>query len=208
MEPKKDMHSRESTTSSSFSSKYPTFLRCPTSANIIITFSQVLVMLATVLKAARLPMKQYMGEWRFLFQKMATMTSRFSARLTNPMVKKMWMGTFTSGQSDRFAVVAFIANEVKWRTSIFSKFSLSYNCLKPLFAFCQYQAKYLFSAAECARFRAQSYNQCLLVFIFSEALIMAGCFSSLLQRRLLESSNVSPVEREKPVCLIKEVRRF
>lgn len=62
MEPKKDMHSRESTTSSTCSSKCPTFLRCPTSANRIITFSQVLVTLATVLKAARLPMKQYMGE--------------------------------------------------------------------------------------------------------------------------------------------------
>lgn len=42
---------------------------------------------------------------------MATTTSRFSARPTKPMVKKTWMGRLTSGQSERFTLVAFIANE-------------------------------------------------------------------------------------------------
>lgn len=111
MEPTNDIHSRESITSSRFFSEEPFFSRCPTSENTIIRFSQVLVRLAMVLKAARLQMKQYMGEWRFLFRIMATTTSRFSARLTTPMVKKRGTGTFTSGQSDWFTAVAFIVNQ-------------------------------------------------------------------------------------------------
>lgn len=63
-----------------------------------------------VLKAAKLQMKQCMGEWRFLFHMTATTTSRFSARLTAPMMKKTGTGTSTSGQSDRFTVVAFMVS--------------------------------------------------------------------------------------------------
>lgn len=59
-----------------------------------------------VLNAARLQMKQYMGEWRFLFRMTATTTRRFSAKLTTPMVKKRGMGTLTSGQSDWFIIWA------------------------------------------------------------------------------------------------------
>ncbi len=100
MEPTNDIHSRESITSSTFLSKEPFFCSCPMLTSTIMRFSQVLERLATVLKAARLHMKQYMGEWRFLFHMTATTTSRFSARLTTPMVKKRGKGTCTSGQSD------------------------------------------------------------------------------------------------------------
>ena len=62
MEPMNDINNRESITSSSLVSEEPFFCSCPTSANTIIRFSQVLVRLAMVLKAARLQMKQYMGE--------------------------------------------------------------------------------------------------------------------------------------------------
>ncbi|TNN78824.1 hypothetical protein EYF80_010994 [Liparis tanakae] len=102
------MHSRESITSSRLVSEGPLFSRCPPAANTIIRFSQVLVRLAMVLKAARLQMKQYMGEWRFLLRMTATTTSRFSARLTTPMVKKRGTGTFTSGQSEWFPPAALI----------------------------------------------------------------------------------------------------
>lgn len=108
MEPTKDMHSRESMTSSSFNSEKPFFFRWPTSANASIRFSKVLVVLEMVLKAARLQMKQYMGVCRFLLHRMATTTSRFTVRLTAPIVKKMERGTVTSGQSVRFSVVAFM----------------------------------------------------------------------------------------------------
>lgn len=110
MEPTNDIHSRESITSSSFFSEDPFFSSCPTSANRIIRVSQLLVRLAMVLKAARLQMKQCMGEWRFLFHMTATTTSRFSARLTAPMMKKTGTGTSTSGQSDWFTVVAFMVS--------------------------------------------------------------------------------------------------
>ena len=108
--PTKDIQRSESITSSSFVSEEPFFSSCPTSANTIIRFSQVLVRLAMVLKAARLQMKQYMGECRFLLRMTATTTRRFSAKLTNPMVKKTRKGTFTSGQSDWFTVVAFMVS--------------------------------------------------------------------------------------------------
>lgn len=99
MEPTKDMHSRESMRSSSLISETPFFFRWPTSANAIMRFSKVLVELEMVLKAARLQMKQYMGMCRFLLNRMATTISRFSVRLTAPMVKKIGSGTLTSGQS-------------------------------------------------------------------------------------------------------------
>lgn len=111
MEPTNDIHSRESMTSSSFCSEEPVFTSWPTSANTIIRVSHVFVRLAMVLKAARLQMKQYMGAWRFLLRMTATTTSRFSARLTIPIVKKMGTGTFTSGQSDWFTAVAFIVSQ-------------------------------------------------------------------------------------------------
>lgn len=110
MEPINDIHSRESIKSSNFISEEPFFSSCPTSANTIIRFSQVLVRLVMVLKAARLQMKQYMGEWRFLFRMTATTTSKFSARLATPMVKKRGKGTFNSGQSDWFTGVVFIVS--------------------------------------------------------------------------------------------------
>lgn len=99
MEPTKDMHSRESMMSSSLIAETPFFFRWPTLAMAIMRFSTVLVELEMVLKAARLPMKQYMGMCRFLLHKMATTISRFSVRLTAPMVKKIGSGTLTSGQS-------------------------------------------------------------------------------------------------------------
>lgn len=109
IEPTNDMQSRESITSSRSVSVGPLFFRCPTSAKTIIRFSQVFDKLAMVLKAAKLHMKQYMGEWRFLVRMTATTTKRFSARLTIPTVKKTGKGTFTSGQSVWFIAVLFIA---------------------------------------------------------------------------------------------------
>lgn len=64
-----------------------------------------------VLKAARLQMKQYMGEWRFLFHMTATTTRKFSARLASPMVKKREKGTLTSGQSDCVTELVFILDQ-------------------------------------------------------------------------------------------------
>lgn len=66
-----------------------------------------------VLKAARLQMKQYMGECRFLFSMTASTTSKFSARLTIPTVKKMRKGTFTSGQSVRFTELVFMTSKLE-----------------------------------------------------------------------------------------------
>ena len=100
MEPTNDMHSRESITSSIFLAEEPCWSTSPPSANTSIMFSTVLVRLAMVLKAARLQMKQYMGEWRLRLCTTATTTSKFSIRLTTPMVKKRDTGRWTSWQSD------------------------------------------------------------------------------------------------------------
>lgn len=58
-------------------------------------------------------MKQYMGECRFLFSMTASTTSKFSARLTIPTVKKMRKGTFTSGQSVRFTELVFMTSKLE-----------------------------------------------------------------------------------------------
>lgn len=69
-------------------------------ASVSVLFSSVMTMvsdpldtLTSMSATAKLQMKKYMGEWRFLFLAMATMTKTFSSKLMMPRV------TNTSGDT-------------------------------------------------------------------------------------------------------------
>lgn len=111
IEPRKDIQSSESITSSSLVSEEPIFSSCPASAKTSRTFSQVFARLAIVLKPARLHMKPYMGEWRFRLYMTATTTKRFSIKLNTPMAKKIGTGKVNSGQSVLFIEVFMIRQD-------------------------------------------------------------------------------------------------
>lgn len=112
------MQSRVSITLSILSSEVPLEFRCPVSLKTSIIFSQVLERLEMVLKAARLQIKQYMGECRFLFRITATTTRRFSLRLTTPMMRKISMGICTSWQSVGSLVLLVMMDGLKSRAWI------------------------------------------------------------------------------------------
>lgn len=103
MDPSKDRINMKSKISSIVFSKAPWHVRYLILQKMMKRmFSRVLYKLPSMSETAKLQMKIYMGECRFLFLPTAMRTSRFSSTPRAAMVKKISSGTMTCAQSEVF----------------------------------------------------------------------------------------------------------